>query len=135
MEAVSERRDHPRVQLFPAWDERDIHRVWLFHKEEPGTLFGLLVDLSISGGQLIMREPDKLPQAFRLSVLDQQGKAVETFTLQVTQLWHQPFLPGLEKVGFECQPICDKMVDKLVSLAKLLSSNQTEFLLTRIESV
>ena len=133
MDQSSESREHPRVDLFPLWDERDIHRVWLFHKDEPKVIFGLLQNISLSGGCLIMHKPDVLPEKFRLGLLDQHGNTLLVLEMHATEQWQQPYFAGFKKVGFRCERLCNSMSEQFDAMAQRLASGEIEYLRSRIE--
>jgi len=135
MDHSSERRDHPRVDLFPLWEERDIHRVWLFHRDEPGVLFGLLVNLSRHGGCLIMHRQDELPPNFRLALVDQHSNGVMSLDMRVSEQWQQPYFAGFKKVGFKCMATSGGLSTHFDDLAQRLADGTIEYLRCRIEAL
>jgi hypothetical protein len=132
MEQQQERRDHPRVELFPLWEEHDIHRVWLFHRDEPGVLFGLLVNLSLTGGCLIMHKQDMLPESFSLGLLDQRNNGVMELHIDATEQWQAPYFAGFKKVGFKCKRLDGDLARHFHGLTDRLAAGDIEYLRCRI---
>jgi hypothetical protein len=133
MAEQQEQHDHPQVELFPLWEEHDIHRVWLFHRDEPGVLFGLLVNLSRSGGCLIMHKQDRLPAAFRLGLLDQHDNGVLELDIAVTEQWQTSYFAGFNKVSFKCPALPSGLAKQFAALITRLANGEIEYLRCRIE--
>lgn len=133
MDEKSERRDHPRVELFPLWEEHDLLRVWLFHRDEPGVLFGLLVNLSPTGGCLILHKQDDLPPHFQLELLDQFNNGVLRLQVEATEQWQQPYFAGFKKVGFHCVHLDGAVAAHFDGLMERLGHGDIEYLRCRIQ--
>lgn len=105
MDDNDERRAHLRVEVFPQWEQHDIHRVWMFHAEnDPGAIYTLLLNYSRGGGCMLMHKQDELPTSFTLSLVDHSLKQITGAVVETEKRWEEPYFAGYKKVGFTCVP-------------------------------
>jgi hypothetical protein len=86
-----EKRKTERVQFFQLPQDRDLMPVWVFRRDHPDNVLGLLVDIGADGVQIFTDKSSTLEaDAYRLIVHADETEDSQSVSLQVRRLWSKP---------------------------------------------
>ena len=127
MSANDERRKHTRVELFPMWEEKDLHRVWLFHEEDDSGFYGLMMNMGEQGCCMLLHNDSELPPHFVLHILDHNRGLISEIETDVKVCWSKPYFAGFKAVGVSCHSNSEEAANALHQLEDRLDAGEIEF--------
>jgi hypothetical protein len=86
-----EKRKSERVQFFQLPRDKDLMPVWVFRRDHPDNVLGLLLDIGAEGAQVFTDKSSPLKaDAFRLIVHADETGGSQSVSLCVRRLWSKP---------------------------------------------
>lgn len=83
-----EQRQVERVQFFQLAHDDDLMPVWVFHRAQPDSILGLLLDISANGVQVLIDKSHPLAAwTYRLIIHADETSDTRFITTRVCRLW------------------------------------------------